>query len=327
MKNIKLGILEFGNRHRDQSSLHSVLDVLDYAERADQLGFSRFWLGEHHLFNAMAPWASPQMLLPLLLQQTDRIKVGMAGVLMNFYSPYQVACDFKLLANLFPGRCDLGFANGRPAPRIGRQMRCEQFAEYPDDFTERTQRVATLLHDERRLIEEEQTMIPPVFGGVPNLFWLGSSFRNYPEAIRGQMNMVKSTFHDVNSLRYEEFDVIARYREEFFAQHGYTPRAIIALVGICQEDEHLLVAARERLKKQNKGTISPNTLVGPPELFLERIDALSRRYGVDEFVIFDTGERNEEKIRSLELLSGAFELPSQPISNSFRSASTYAQPS
>lgn len=324
MKNIKLGLLEFGNRHRDQSSMHSVLDVLEYAERADELGFSRFWLGEHHLFNAMAPWSSPQMLLPLLLQQTDRIKVGMAGVLMNFYSPYHVACDFKLLANLFPGRCDLGFANGRPAPRIGRQMRCEQFAEYPDDFTERVQRVATLLHDEHRIMEEEQTMIPPVFGGAPELFWLGSSFRKYPEAIRGQMHMVKSTFHDINSLNYEEYDIIARYREEFRAQHGYQPRAIIALVGICQEDERRLQAAKERLKKQGKGTITPNTVVGPPELFLERIDALSRRYGVDEFVIFDTNERNEEKLESLELLSKAFQLPAVGSNSARLSTPTYA---
>ena len=131
-KKIRIGLLDFGVRKTEYSSMGKVLDVLDYAENADSLGFSKFWLTEHHNYSSDDAWSSPQMLLPIILYNTDRINVGMAGVLINYYSSYEVAMNFKLLANLFPKRVDLGFANGSPPMEVAQLLAQQKFSKRPD---------------------------------------------------------------------------------------------------------------------------------------------------------------------------------------------------
>lgn len=306
------GLLDFGYRHKGQSSMHSIMDVVELAQTADELGFANFWLTEHHTFNATAPWASPRMLLPLLLEYTQKIAIGTAGVLINFHSPYQVALDFKLLNNLYPGRCQLGFANGRPSPSIGRQMRCDNFTEYPDDFDQKVARVAYLFQNEKRAIQQEHLILPPAFGHVPGLFSLGNSFRHYTRAVENKAHMVKSTFHALDSMDYDEYDVIARYREEFYARHGTLPRAIIALSGSCVPDEATRQAVKQQVKEANKGSTIVNLLVATPEEFQERIDQIARRYGVDDFVIREVGQYNDQQKESLRLIHESFRLARRP---------------
>jgi len=308
MNRLSFGILEFGNRHNDQSSMHTILDVLDFAEAAERLGFSRFWLTEHHVYNPLIGWASPRVLLPLILRQTERINVGTAGVLMNFHSPYRVALDFRLLANLFPGRCDLGFANGRPSQNIGQQLRCEQFSRYPDDFEHRVNRVARLFSEEEAILRKEQTIIPPAFGAIPDLYALGSSFRRYEWAISNRMNMVKSAFHSLDSLDFEEYDIIARYRDEFAKTHGYLPQVVMALAGSCVPNEATGKRVHQEMLKINQGRAIVNSIVAPPEEFQERIWSIARRYGVSEFVIREVGQHSEQQLESIGLISESFGL-------------------
>jgi alkanesulfonate monooxygenase SsuD/methylene tetrahydromethanopterin reductase-like flavin-dependent oxidoreductase (luciferase family) len=308
MASFTFGLLDFGNRHKSQSSMHSVMDVVELAQTADDLGFANFWLTEHHSFSATAPWSSPRMMLPLLLEYTNEIAIGTAGVLINFYSPYQVALDFKLLNNLYPGRCHLGFANGRPSPSIGRQMRYEQFAEYPDDFDEKVARVAYLLNNEKEAIQKEHLVLPPAFGYAPELFALGSSFRHYEKAVANKSHMVKSTFHALDCMDYEEYDVIARYRESYHKAHGVVPRAIIAISGSCVPDEATRQEVEEQVLVANKGNKIVNTLIAPPDEFQERIHKMAKRYGVNDFVIREVGDSNEQQKESLRLIHQGFGL-------------------
>ncbi|MFT5998827.1 MAG: alkanesulfonate monooxygenase SsuD [Neolewinella sp.] len=288
--------------------MHSVMDVVELAQTADELGFANFWLTEHHSFSATAPWASPRMLLPMLLEYTSNIAIGTAGVLINFYSPYQVALDFKLLNNLYPGRCHLGFANGRPSPSIGRQMRYEQFAEYPDEFDEKVARVAYLFNNEKQAIKKEHLVLPPAFGYAPELFSLGSSFRNYDKAVANKSHMVKSTFHALNCMDYEEYDVIARYRESFYKAHGIVPRAIIAFSGSCVPDEATRQDLEAQVLEANKGNTIVNTLIATPDEFQERIHKIAKKYGVDDFVVREVGHSNDQQKESLRLIHQGFNL-------------------
>ncbi|MBB6462252.1 LLM class flavin-dependent oxidoreductase [Flammeovirga kamogawensis] len=93
---IKLGLLDFGIRKTDYSSTGKILDVMEYAEYADRLGFSRIWLTEHHNYSSSNAWSSPQMLLLLILNNTDQINVSVAGVLLNYYSSYEVALNLDV---------------------------------------------------------------------------------------------------------------------------------------------------------------------------------------------------------------------------------------
>ncbi|MGK5449021.1 MsnO8 family LLM class oxidoreductase [Streptomyces radiopugnans] len=88
---------------------------VDLARMAEELGFTRFWVAEHHGSPSFAGTA-PEILAAVLLARTDRITIGTGGVLLPRYTPGKVAEVFGVLASLYPGRVDLGLGRaGGPA--------------------------------------------------------------------------------------------------------------------------------------------------------------------------------------------------------------------
>lgn len=81
--------------------------TLAAARLADELGYHRYWLAEHHGTPSLAS-AAPEVLISHILAQTRRIRVGSGGVLLQHYGGYKVAEVFSVLASLAPGRVDLG---------------------------------------------------------------------------------------------------------------------------------------------------------------------------------------------------------------------------
>src|ERR1700704_1405344 len=83
---------------------------------ADQSGYRRFWLGEHH-----SPWQCPNPLLlgALLAATSEGIRIGSGGGGLDYRSPYQVAEDARLIELMVPGRFDFGVTRGLPlAPEL-----------------------------------------------------------------------------------------------------------------------------------------------------------------------------------------------------------------
>jgi len=77
------------------------------ARRADDLGYKRFWVAEHHASPFLAS-SAPEIVSAYLLAVTRRIRIGTGGVMLQHYSPFKVAESFRVLENLAPGRVDLG---------------------------------------------------------------------------------------------------------------------------------------------------------------------------------------------------------------------------
>ncbi|HEV3429213.1 MAG TPA: LLM class flavin-dependent oxidoreductase [Paraburkholderia sp.] len=77
------------------------------AQRAEALGYQRFWIAEHHGAPGLAS-SAPEIVVSHLLAHTSRIRVGSGGVMLQHYSPFKVAESFRVLASLAPGRVDLG---------------------------------------------------------------------------------------------------------------------------------------------------------------------------------------------------------------------------
>ncbi len=77
------------------------------ARVADQLGYRRYWLAEHHNMPSVAA-TNPPVLAAVVAAATDRIRVGSGGVMLPNHAPLVVAEQFALLKAAFPGRIDLG---------------------------------------------------------------------------------------------------------------------------------------------------------------------------------------------------------------------------
>jgi luciferase family oxidoreductase group 1 len=93
-------------RAPDQASV-ALQETLHMAQWCEQLGYTRFWVSEHHAFPSVAG-SAPEVLLAALGAATSSIRIGSGGIMLPHYSAYKVAEVFSLLANLYPGRVDLG---------------------------------------------------------------------------------------------------------------------------------------------------------------------------------------------------------------------------
>ncbi len=93
-------------RAPDQAGV-ALQETLHMAQWCEQLGYTRFWVSEHHAFPSVAG-SAPEVLLAALGAVTRTMRIGSGGIMLPHYSPYKVAEVFSLLANLYPGRIDLG---------------------------------------------------------------------------------------------------------------------------------------------------------------------------------------------------------------------------
>jgi alkanesulfonate monooxygenase SsuD/methylene tetrahydromethanopterin reductase-like flavin-dependent oxidoreductase (luciferase family) len=309
MENFKIGLLEFGLRS-GMNSLQIVNDVIEYAQKADELGFSRFWLAEHHYPSKSRPWNLPTPMVPILASATNKIKIGTAGVLLGLYSPYSVACDYKLLGNLFPKRIDLGIANGAIQDDVcKRTVGLPSFKEVMKTFDNKAKELIEILRNEDELYNPEDGLVlPPFKGKLPELWTLSTSSHGMRRALALKANFCRSIFHEGADLEYQK-ELIVEYRETFEQLYGYKPTFALALHGFCSEDSILV----DKVTDNYKGNLSV-AIIGQPQEFYEKAMYLAEIYGeIDELIVMDIGNTSSDKIESLELITELFSQSSEYV--------------
>ena len=102
-----LSVLDLIPVRTDQTSADAIAASTRLAQTADELGFRRYWVAEHHNMPAVAS-TTPPVLLALLASATQQIRVGSGGVMLPNHAPLAVAEQFAVLEAAFPGRIDLG---------------------------------------------------------------------------------------------------------------------------------------------------------------------------------------------------------------------------
>src|ERR1700759_4405541 len=96
-------------------------ETIQLAKLADRLGYTRYWLSEHHNTITLAG-AAPEILISRLAAETSRIRVGSGGIMLPNHSTLKVAEDFRLLEALYPGRIDLGLGRAPGGDRLTAQL-------------------------------------------------------------------------------------------------------------------------------------------------------------------------------------------------------------
>ena len=123
------------------AALHNSLDLARLAER---LGYTRYWLAEHHNLANIAS-SSPELMIGQIAAATSRIRVGSGGVMLPNHAPLMVAERFKVLEALFPGRIDLGLGRAPGTdPVTSYALRARQDPRAGDEFLERFQELLLL---------------------------------------------------------------------------------------------------------------------------------------------------------------------------------------
>src|SRR5580693_4088631 len=104
---LRLSVLDQSPIPQGQSIGDALRNTLELARLADQQGYHRYWLAEHHGTPALA-CSSPEVMIGPVTSATQKIRVGSGGVMLPHYSPLKVAESFQMLSGLYPNRIDLG---------------------------------------------------------------------------------------------------------------------------------------------------------------------------------------------------------------------------
>src|SRR5680860_495512 len=104
---LRLSVLDLIPVRSNQTSTDAISATTALAQRADELGYSRYWVAEHHNMKAVAS-TNPAVLIGILAAQTQRIRLGSGGVMLPNHAPLAVAEQFAILEAAYPGRIDLG---------------------------------------------------------------------------------------------------------------------------------------------------------------------------------------------------------------------------
>lgn len=133
--------------------------TVERARAAEELGFRRFWVAEHHAVPGIAS-GSPPVLMAHIAAITSRISVGSGGVMLPNHSPIVVAEQARMLHALHPGRIDLGVGRslGFTTP-VRRALGVERYS--PEQFTDDLTQLVSFLDDAGPVTAMPRAVEPP----------------------------------------------------------------------------------------------------------------------------------------------------------------------
>ncbi|RKT63057.1 luciferase family oxidoreductase group 1 [Azonexus fungiphilus] len=139
LADVKLSLLDLAAVRQGGSVAEALRIATDAARHAEKLGFARYWLAEHHNMPGIASSATA-VLVGHMAGATQTIRVGSGGVMLPNHAPLVVAEAFGTLAELYPGRIDLGLGRAPGTDRLTmhalRRERIEREDDFPRDVAE-----------------------------------------------------------------------------------------------------------------------------------------------------------------------------------------------
>src|SRR5437899_9385431 len=172
---VPLGVLDHSPVISGHSPARAIAETVSLARLAEELGYRRYWLAEHHAITALAD-PSPEILVSRVASATSRIRVGTGGVRLPYYSPLKIAEQFRMLEALFPGRIDLGL--GRAPGGDPRTALALMAGEYPgaEPMPQQIQDLVGFLDGTLPAAHPYATVrAQPAGGTSPEIWLLGSS--------------------------------------------------------------------------------------------------------------------------------------------------------
>jgi len=331
---MKLSVLDQSPIISGHSAAQAIEETLKLARRADELGYTRYWLAEHHAIGALAD-PCPEVLLARLGAETGRIRVGTGGVLLPYYSAFKVAEVFRMLEALYPGRIDLGI--GRAPGGDQRTARAVGGGHFPD-AEQFPQQVWELVgHLDGTLPDDhpfKKVRVQPEGKTAPELWLLGSS--DYSGLLAAQLGLRFSFAHFINA---QGGDAVTRAYKERYQPSGREPEphAAVCCFVICAETDaeaerrarvvdlrRLEMAynldtpvATQEMAEQRVFNVEERAHIqsqrarlvhGSAETCKAKLLKIAERFSADELMVLTITGDYATRIESYELLARAFEL-------------------
>jgi luciferase family oxidoreductase group 1 len=332
---VPLSILELSPIATGSTAGRALRNSIDLARHADDWGYHRFWVAEHHNIPGVAS-AVPAILISHLAEATSRLRLGSGGVMLPNHAPLAIAEQFGMLEALHPGRIDLGIGRAPGTdPLTARALRRSTDAVGADDFPQQFAELRAFFADEFPADHPyRQVHATPAKGAAPDIWLLGSS--GYSAQVAGILGLPFSFAHHFSAEN--TVPALDLYRRSFKPSEVLAePYAMVGVAVVCADTEaearHQHGSSRLsmlRLRTGNPGQLpSPQEaaeyqltprdklivgsttgshVVGDPEQVAAGLSDLLERTGADELIVTTNMFRHEDRLHSFELLAQVAEL-------------------
>lgn len=318
-------ILDLVSVRDGETPAHAFRSSVAFVQQAEQLGFQRYWVAEHHNMVGIAS-AATSVVIGHLAAATSTIRVGAGGIMLPNHSPLQIAEQFGTLASLFPGRIDLGLGRAPGTDQLTAQaMRRDLHAaseRFPQDVVE--------LRELFKPVQPGQKIQAVPGAGLTMPLWmLGSSLFGAQLAARLGLPYAFASHFAPDALDA----ALSIYRERFTPseqlQESYAMPCISVIVADTDAEAlHLLTSMQQMflgMVRGNRGLMPPPldsiedvwspmekghvermlacAIVGSPGTVKAKLDAFQSRTAADEFMVTMPVFDPEARSHSLSLLA------------------------
>ena len=339
-----LSVLDISPVPSGSSSSDALRNTLELAKFADDLGYSRYWLAEHHN-TALIASTSPEVMIGHVASVTSRMRVGSGGIMLPNHAPLKVAETFRVLEALHPGRIDLGLGRAPGTDSLtALALRRSREAVYSDDFPAQLAELLAFFDDEFPANHPYQRVrAMPDDAATPEIWLLGSS--DFSAQLAASAGLRFAFAHHIQPE--PAISALRFYRDNFKpSRYLDKPESLIAVSVICAETDEKareLAAPAEltmlrfrqggrmgKLPSVAEAQAYPYTdeerlairmnatrlTVGSPSTVREKLLTLAGQGAADEIMITTITHDHQDRRNSYKLLAEAFGLtPARSAAN------------
>ncbi len=322
-----LSVLDLVPVRADQATAHALAASLALARRADDLGYRRYWVAEHHNMPAVAA-TNPPLLIAMIAGATREIRVGSGGVMLPNHAPLVIAEQFALLEAAHPGRIDLGIGRAPGSDPVTSYALRHGAGGVSDEavtrFPEYVDNVLAMMAPEGVGLAVNGRTHPlkatPAASSVPTIWLLGSS--DYSARLAAEKGMPYVFAHHFSG--HGTAEALELYRSGFRPSPALAqPRTFLTVnVSVAESREEAERLARPQLlamlslrtggplapqlsvEAAEKVEVSPahqpvldamraRWVIGSPEEARTEVAELAARYEVDEVMVHPVAAAHE----------------------------------
>jgi luciferase family oxidoreductase group 1 len=331
---LQLAVLDQSPIAEGGTGAQALRNTIDLARLAEELGYGRYWVAEHHGTPLLA-CAAPEILVAEIAAATTRIRVGSGGVLLPHYSAFKVAEMFSVLGGIHGKRIDLGVGRAPGTnPETSAALQRDRRQQLPDDFLEQVGELLAYFEDGFPPAHPFAKLARlPGTPGTAEVWLLGTSPQSavwaaelgLPFAVADFINpasaaaglLYRERFTPSRRLKHAKVSVavgvVCAETDEAAERHASSWRMAITLAERGRSGPLPTVTRALAFLAEEVGIdtfAGRRVVVGSPDKVRPALEQITADYGADELMIHTLTHNHAARRRSYELIAEAFGLKS-----------------